>query len=470
MSAWAVLKDAWVNRDKLGDANHTRELAAFMPAALEIQESPPHPLTRWLAMGLLVFIVFVITWSLLGHVDIVASAEGKIVPSTRVKQIQPLEKGTVKTLLVIEGQNVTKGQPLIELDTTFTQADKKRLQSELHTAKLKKVVSKGMLEILSKPANTVTADFISEYALSLPKDTIQVDAQLYKSLLNQQWLQYQSQLKGLESNLVRNKAEQSATQELITKFEQTLPIIQKRSATLKGLFSQNYISETDYLIAEQEHIEQKQDLAVQKQQLQQLYAVQTQINEEINLHKAQSSGALLTEVADLQRQIASLEEDYIKANDMDARQILYAPVSGRVQELAINTVGGVVTAAQQLMLIVPNEEHLAVEAFLENKDIGFVQKNMAAEIKIHTFPFTKYGVINAEITSVSGDATIDDTRGLIYRMQLRMDKSTIVVNGKQVNLMPGMAVTAEVKTGERRIIEFFLAPLLRAKSESIRER
>ena len=194
------------------------------------------------------------------------------------------------------------------------------------------------------------------------------------------------------------------------------------------------------------------------------------MREQVNTHIAQNSGALLTQIADQQRQITALNEEFTKATDLNDKQILYAPVAGRVQELAINTVGGVVTEAQQLMLVIPDEEQLEVEVFLENKDIGFVFEAMPAEIKIHTFPFTKYGVIDAEVANVSNDAIVDEQRGLIYSMQLRMAKNTIAVNGKDVKLMPGMAVTAEVKTGKRRIVEFFLAPLLRAKNESIRER
>jgi hemolysin D len=176
------------------------------------------------------------------------------------------------------------------------------------------------------------------------------------------------------------------------------------------------------------------------------------------------------ELTELQRQLSSIQEELVKATDLNAKQILYAPVSGQVQELAISTIGGVVMEAQQLMLIVPDEQQLEVEVFLENKDIGFVQEGMAAEIKIHTFPFTKYGLIDGEITTISDDATMDEQRGLIYGMHLLMKQNTIEVKGKDVRLMPGMAVTAEVKTGKRRIIEFFLAPLLRYKDESIRER
>ncbi|MCP5334802.1 MAG: HlyD family type I secretion periplasmic adaptor subunit [Oceanospirillaceae bacterium] len=470
MNAIAVLKDAWQNRDKLGDANQNRELAAFLPAALEIQESPPNPLARWLAWGLLLLVIIAIVWALLGQVNIVASAEGKIIPSSRVKQVQPLAKGVVKALLVNEGDYVKQGQPLIELDTTLTLADKKRLASELHNARMRLAVSKALLDILNKPESLTTLNSVNTHPLQMPSGTSAADGQLYKNMLQQQWLQYQSQLQSLYSASHKTQAEAQATQEIITKLENTLPIAEKRSASLKDLNAKGFVSENDYLTLEQERIQQTQDLAAERQHVKQLQAATNEVLEQINLHRAQSKAALLTNITDLQQQIGTLEEEFNKANDTNAKQVLYAPVAGRIQELAVNTVGGVVTDAQQLMLVVPEEERLDVEVFLENNDIGFVREGMPAEIKIHTFPFTKYGVIDAEVVTVSDDATVDEKRGLIFRMQLRMAKNTIWVDGKEIRLQPGMAVTAEVQTGERHIIEFFLAPLLRAKSESIRER
>ena len=470
MSSLTILRDAWKNRDKLGDANHTRELAAFLPASLEIQESPPNPLARWLAWGLLVLVVIALVWALLGHVNIVASAEGKIIPSSRVKQVQPLEKGIVKALLVREGEYVNKGQALIALDSTLTEADKKRLESDLHSLKLRLAVSKAVLSFLDKPNQQVNTTFIDHYILDLPEETVVHNVTLYKRQLRQQWLQYQSQLQSLQSSLVKVQAEQSATKAIVSKLTQTLPIAQKRAKTLEQMYGKEFVSENDFLTAEQERIQQTQDLVAERQRLKQLQAAESEVREQINLHKAQTSNALLTEIAELQRQVSSLDEELAKASDINAKQILYAPVAGRVQELAVNTVGGVVTEAQQVMLIVPDEEQLEVEVFLENNDIGFVNEGMSAEVKIHTFPFTKYGVVDAEVINVSDDATVDEKLGLIYRMQIRMAKNTLWVKGKEVKLQPGMAVTAEVQTGERRIIEFFLAPLLRAKSESIRER
>ena len=256
----------------------------------------------------------------------------------------------------------------------------------------------------------------------------------------------------------------------VTKLTKTLPIINKRTRKMQALLAKNFASETEFLQLEQERIEMTQDLAAEKQRYKQLQAAQSEAQEQLNSLLAQTRAQTLLSITDNQRQIATLKEDLAKATDINAKQILYSPVAGQVQNLAVNTVSGVVTEAQELMLIVPDEEKLEVEVFLNNKDIGFVREKMSAEIKIHTFPFTKYGIIDAEITNVSDDAILDEQRGLIYGMQLLMKKSTIIVNGKEVKLIPGMEVTAEVQTGHRRIIEFFLAPLLRYKQEGLRER
>lgn len=293
---------------------------------------------------------------------------------------------------------------------------------------------------------------------------------LHKRLLWQKWQDYRSQAQSLSSSLDKAQAEQAAIKEVIAKLEKTLPIIAKRAATMKDLHSKNYASELDYLQVEQERIQQQHDLAAEKQRLNQSIAAEAEVTQHLHALSAQVGAAQLTELSDNQRQIAALHEELAKASDLNSKKVLYAPVAGQVQELAVATVGGVVTDAQQLMLIVPEDENLEVEVFLENKDIGFVRESMSAEIKIHTFPFTKYGLIGGTITSVSDDATVDEKRGLIYGMRLRMAKNTLLVDGNEVRLKPGMAVTAEVQTGKRKIVEFFLAPLLRHGKEGLRER
>lgn len=471
MRFWNVFWDAWKNRHTLGDKHQTRELAAFLPAALEIQHAPPNPLAKWLARTLIILFTFAVIWTAFGEVNIVASAEGKIIPSSRVKQIQPLEKAVVKAILVTEGQTVEQGQALIELDSALTGADENRLTSEQHSAALQLGIKQGLLKLLEQTEKQKqTQPTFDTIDFQSPETATQMEQQLHKKLLWQQYQQYQAQRHNLESNLIETTAQQAGSKALISKLQQTLPIISKRANTMKGLYQKRLIAEMEYQVLEQQRIEQTQDLVAEHQRLKQLKASENGIKEQLNTLTAQTKGDTLTQITDLQRQLSSLQEELVKATDLNAKQILYAPVSGQVQELAINTIGGVVMEAQQLMLIVPNEEQLEVEVFLENQDIGFVQEGMEAEIKIHTFPFTKYGLIDGEVTTISNDATVDEQRGLIYGMHLLMKKNTIMVDNREVRLMPGMAVTAEVKTGTRRIIEFFLAPLLRYKQESIRER
>jgi hemolysin D len=178
----------------------------------------------------------------------------------------------------------------------------------------------------------------------------------------------------------------------------------------------------------------------------------------------------LLELARLDGERGSLEQESRKARQHRQQLLLTAPVSGTVQELAVHTVGGVVTPAQPLMKVVPEGAAIEVEALLQNKDIGFVTEGLVAEVKVNTFNFTRYGLIDARVADISNDAVEDQQLGWVFTMRLALDRDEIAVEDKMVKLSPGMAVTAEIKTGKRRLIEFFLSPLLRYKHESVRER
>lgn len=473
MSLLEKFSSAWKNRENLGYSNKTRELAAFLPAALEIQESPQNPIAKWLGRSLIALFTLVIIWACVGEVNIVASAEGKIIPSSRIKIIQAPEKAIVKKILVSEGQYVKAGQALIELDSTLTDADENRLSSELRRASLTLQVDLQLVKLLESQndreniVNPLTFENIKWDSLARNSHS---DRQLHKQLLWQHWQQYNTQKTTLLSTLEKSKAEKSATKEVIKKLKQTLPIIILREKNMQLLVEENAASETEYLKLKQERIEKTQDLAAENQRLNQLKAAVDEVQSRIDNLIAKTHVEKLTAIAESKNKIASLEEELIKAVDINSKQVLYSPVSGEVKQLTTNTIGGVVTVAQELMFIVPDTEQLEVEVFLENNDIGFVYEGMSSEIKIHTFPFTKYGIIEGEITHVSDDATLDENKGLIYGMHLLMKKKTLLVKGKEVKLIPGMAVTAEIQIGHRKIIEFFLAPLLRYKKEGLRER
>jgi hemolysin D len=192
--------------------------------------------------------------------------------------------------------------------------------------------------------------------------------------------------------------------------------------------------------------------------------------EERAVADAEFRRARLLELAEAERKIAGLLEEIVKARQRTNLQQLRSPIAGVVEKLAIHTTGGVVTPAQELMQIVPVDKKLEVEAWVQNKDIGFVHEGQVAEVKVETFPFTKYGTIDAEIENLSNDAVSSETLGLVYATRVLLKKSVMMVEGRLINLAPGMAVTVEVKTGKRRIVEFVLSPLLRGMQESARER
>ncbi|MEW8562981.1 MAG: HlyD family type I secretion periplasmic adaptor subunit [Candidatus Thiodiazotropha sp.] len=471
MNGWLDrFKDAWNNRHALGDGEKSRDLAAFLPAALEIEATPPNPLTRWLARSIVVLLVLFLLWALFGEVNIVASAQGKILPGSRIKVVQPLEKGVIKKILVNEGEYVIKGEALIELDATQTSADRNRLNNELTNAKMMLAVNEALLKELNdieeQNKNSVNEKLVVG-------NWLQVDAEgqaHFKKLLQEKWRQYLARISTLVSAREAVDAEHKGTEIEIEKLKKTLPIISKRTKIIKNLYDKKFASETEYLQLEQERIEQSHQLAGEIQRLSLLKASRKQAQQQIDTLRAETKTGLLSEITEYRRNLAAIQEELIKAKDIHERQILYAPVTGQVQELAVNTEGGVVTEAEPLMKIVPDEESLIVEVFLDNKDIGFVKNEMSAEVKIHTFPFTKYGVVDAVIKNISDDAIFDEKRGFTYSMLLAMQKKTIDVEGREVRLMPGMEVTAEIKTGERRLIEYFLAPLLRHGKESLRER
>lgn|SRR3990167_738523 len=463
---WAVFRDAWQNRGKLGDSTLQQQQREFLPGALEITQSPPSPIGRAIVWTLVTLFAIVIVWACFGQVDIVAVAEGKIIPSSQVKQIQPLEKGVIKQILVQEGDRVKAGDPLVELDRTLTAADQQRLEQDLVTQRLTALRLSQLSEWLQQGRMDRPCRLPETPEQPAPEGERYVQAQL----LAQNCADHAAQYRALQNQVQSRKAELLGTEAMILKLEGTLPLITKRATALKTLLDKKLGAEHEYLQLEQERIEAAQSLVAEHARAQQLHSAIRETEQQMKALNAQAQAKVLEQLTATRREVAAAVEELNKAQDLNAKQMLYSPVDGTVQQLAVNTVSGVVEPAQVLMLIVPSEEKLIVEVMLENKDIGFVRAGQRAEIKVHTFPFTKYGVIDAEVLNVGSDAITTEEQGLIYKVKLLMDKSTLWVDEREVQLIPGMAVSAEVKTGKRRLIEYVMAPLLRYKQESVRER
>lgn len=441
----------------------TKDELEFLPAALEIQETPPLSMSRYILWSVMSFFVVAVAWASIGEVDIVGVAQGKIIPSGKVKNIQPLETGNVRNIFVTEGERVEAGQLLIELDATLTDADHESIKEQQLALKLDRSSLLTILDTLNKKENTT--DYFADLN-DATQEQIRLQKERTKSRLNE----YRARIAALQDEQKQREAERNAVAQRIQQLDSTIPLITERTGSLKDLLEKDMVPRVQWLELEQERIEQVKERDVQMNNLSSLTAAIANINQRLNAQKAEFESQVLTELADAENRIAALEQEKVKAEKRVMLQRLVAPVSGRVHRLAVHTIGGVVTPAQELMHIVPDDDAMEVEAWLPNKDIGFVHAGQKAEIKVETFPFTRYGTIDAEVLNVSNDATPDEKLGLVYAMRVKMHKSSMQVKDRTVNLSPGMAVTVEMNMGKRRLIEYLLSPLLRYKDESIRER
>ena len=219
-----------------------------------------------------------------------------------------------------------------------------------------------------------------------------------------------------------------------------------------------------------ERIEQERDLATQKARLTEALAALSESENTRRSYVAETQRTLSDRQAQASSKREQLTQERSKAEQRSRLTQLTAPVSGTVQQVAVHTNGGVVTPAQVLMVIVPKDAHVTAEVVIDNKDIGFVNAGQAAAIKLETFPFTRYGTVEAKVSSVTADAVNDEKRGAIFPATLSLSQNSIAVDGKRITLSPGMNVTAEIKTGKRRVIEYLLSPVQTAVSESLGER
>jgi len=461
----AVFRAAWERRHELAGPARLADEAAFLPAALSLQDTPVHPAPRRVALALIVLFLIALLWTLIGQIDVVAVAPGRIIVSERTKLIQPLENSVVQRILVKDGDRVEAGQALVELDPTTASADRASIGEQLKSAQSEVLRTRVLLQAIANHARP-SLDAPSDLTQGWSEREIAAAA----ALLASEWGDIEAKLARAGAEIEHRRAEITTVREMIAKLEGTLPIARQREADFKKLAEQGFMSRHANQDRMRERIEMERDLATQQARLSEAHAA---LRESEN-----TRAAYLAEVrrdlhereaaADLKRQQGM--QELAKAHQRERLTTLKAPVAGTVQQLVAHTEGGVVTEAQPLMVIVPDSARITAEVTLENKDIGFVNVGQTAAIKLETFPFTRYGTIDATVSRVTADAVEDEKRGAVFPVTLELAATTIKVGGKTIKLSPGMNLTAEIKTDKRRVIEFLLSPIQRATSESLRER
>lgn len=431
----------------------------FLPPALEIERTPPSPLGRAIIWIIFSITTVTILWACLGKVDEVAVARGKIIPEGDVKIIQAFEEGIIKAIHVEEGQRVKRGDLLVELDSTIKQADVESIRTNLNNY----IIEKKMLEAELKGIPVEDIIWPDEFKKN---SSIQAVIRLQADLKNAREAEFRAQEESLKLVVSQKEHELKAAQTLVPLYEQDFILIKTETDAYRTLMDSGGYARMDFLKKEIELNEAAQKLEQQKIAVIMAEDILSQARINLEIARSKHQILLFSDLQEKEKAIAALQSEVVKANRLLEAERMVSPVNGTVHGLNSHTIGGVVTTAQPIVTIVPDGTTLIAEASVLNKDIGFIHEGQRVEVKLDTFLFQKYGTINGRVISVSPDAFDDEKQGPVYKIKVSLDKDYLIVNNRKASVSPGMTVSVEVKTGQRRIIEFFLSPIMKYVNES----
>ncbi len=429
----------------------TRDKHEFTPLLVEIEERPTSPLGRSLLWALLAFVTIGVLWLFFAKIDIVVSARGKVVPDGEIKTLQPVETGVISSILIREGQHVTKGQLLMEIDPSVTQSDLASKQQNL-----------SLLELENDRLNALINDrlFIPNPSC---KDTAAISTQqlMYistKSAYEQQRQVIQDQIRQNDEQTLAAKADKS-------RLKQLLASAKERESRLKEVL--DIIAKKEYEEAQNQRIEYQEQLSMKEHVISQSNGKQHELTQQLRLVTQEYRNKLLTELTQKSKEATALRTEVQTIAFRHAKQHITAPVDGYIGKLLVHTVGGVVTPAEKLVTLIPKNVPLIIKATVQNQDIGFITKSMDVAVKIDTFDFQKYGLINGKVKHIADDAIEDEKLGPVYEIAIAPTNTTLKVEGKNLPITAGMSVTAELKVGKRRVIEFFIYPMIKYLDEGL---
>lgn len=454
---------------------------AFLPAAIEIVETPASPTLRATAAVICLILLAGLAWATIGQVDMIASVPGKIVPAGRTKQVQAFEGGVVRKILVDDGDTVKEGQELILLDATIATADRDRFRDQAMRARLDVARLTALLADTPAAQDPFSGVEASDGATAEARGRLTADR-----------AGRDAKLAAADREIAAKRSDRAGVAAELARIDATLPMVVEREQIRRASFERSVGSKLEHLNAVQARVDMESQRAVLVEKV------------------AAADAAIQSLVADRARIAAEIERDWrgelqrasrdraeavselAKAERRTGLTSVTSPIDGIVQDLAVHTEGGVVQSGQQLLRVVPAHGRLMIEAVIENKDSGFVRAGQEAEIKVDAFPFTRYGFLHGRVASVARDAAPDPetqqqahfgttplggapnelrrSQGLVYVARIDIDDPSLMLDGKATMVDPGMSVTAEIKTGRRRIIDYLLSPIAQRTHEAMRER
>ena len=444
--------------------------ADFSPPLLRIQERPPAPLAGWMLRLLIALLAGTMLWAALGELDIVAVAEGKLVPASYLKIVQPAEQGIVKEILVKEGEAVKEGQVLVRMDPVLTNADVRSIRAE--------VLNKGIAlrridaQLAGKPLTSAEDD--------PPELFLQVASQHAANVRA-----YENALAQEHSVLDKARHDLASAEAVRSKLLQVLPHYHEQERAFEKLAKDGFAGRLMYTDKQRERIEKEQDLKSQESIIAAAGATIGQSEKRIVQIGAEYQRQLQAERVELAPQVERLREELAKQKHRHELLELRAPQAGSVKDLATHTVGTVAAPGTILMTIVPAGERLRAEVWVSNDDIGFVRAEQPVRVKLAAFQFQKYGMVDGTVAQVSADATESpnaNTRSgglpgrerpagpLAFRALVDLKTDYLASDGERYPLAPGMQVLAEIHLGDRTVLEYLLSPVRKAFHEAARER
>lgn len=457
---WAVLRSAWVLDTEEQKTRRKYIQTEFLPAALEVIETPASPFGR---VGLWVLVVGVgiaLLWAFLGKLDVVVVAPGKITPVDQVKIIQPVELGVVKAIHVRDGQQVKKGQLLIELDPTASRAEDDQARTGLLASQIDAARSDALLAYLNGGSSHFNPPS------GIPEPVIR----LQSGMISAQIKEFEARRAMLQTERAEHVAELAAANAERQKLNETLPLLEKQIEARKLLVEKGYFPRLRLFELEEQRIERVRNIDVQTAAAAKANASIRGVDAQLRQMSSELASTTVSALAEAQDNTVLRRSEIDKTELRKRLMKLRSPVDGTVQQLAIHTLGGVVEPAQAIMVIVPKGSKLVVDAKVPNKDIGFLKVGQTVRVKVDAFSFTDYGTIEGKLLGISRDAIEDEKLGLIYSVRVALHQQAIDNRISRQILSPGMAVAAEIKTGKRRVIQYFLSPISRRLDEAGRER
>lgn len=446
----------------------------FSPGILGVQERPPSPLPRMVLRGVLLLVLLMLLWAIFGRLDVVSVAEGKLVPISYIKIVQPSEAGIVREITIKEGQAVSKDQVLIRMDANISEADSKTMQAALQYKSLE--------------LRRIEAELSNQPFKRQPNDS--------NELFNRIYAEYQSNRRAYEDDIATEKAslqkahsDLDATVAVQHKMEQTLPGYKEQEAAYDKLVKDGFAGKLMGLEKQRDRIEAEQDLRAQEFNAKSLQASIAQSQKRMNQIQSAYHQKLETERVATYAEYLRLEQEWAKQSHKNSLLELKAPQAGIVKDLATHTPGTVVSPGTVIMTLVPNNEALQAEVWLKNEDAGFVYANQSVKVKLSAYPFQKYGMVDGKVLQVSADATDKSTANnnqsspsdnsqntsgsntqLAYRTIIQLNKQSLEIEKDQLHLTPGMQVVAEIKLADQTVMEYLLSPISKAFHEAGRER